>query len=157
MKHIKIPGFGEFDIEYLILDLNGTLAIDGIISESTYKKLEKLKEDFSIFIVSGDIHGNLNKHSESLGVNHISVKSEVSPGQQKLNFAISLGENNSICIGNGNSDVNMIKHAAIGIAVINPEGASLKALSVADIIVLNIDNALECIINTQRIIATLQC
>jgi soluble P-type ATPase len=50
----------------------------------------------------------------------------------------------------------MIKKAALGILVIQQEGASGELMSVSDIVCLSINDALSLLLNPLRIIATLR-
>jgi soluble P-type ATPase len=50
----------------------------------------------------------------------------------------------------------MLKNAALGIVVIQKEGATVKSLENADIVCNNIIDALELLKNPLRIIATLR-
>jgi soluble P-type ATPase len=50
----------------------------------------------------------------------------------------------------------MVKEAALGIAVIEKEGAAVETLLAADIVCGNILDALELLLNPKRLIATLR-
>ena len=50
----------------------------------------------------------------------------------------------------------MIEHAALGIAVIGPEGSAVTSLLRADIAVSDIRAALELLVHPKRLIATLR-
>ncbi|CAD7769518.1 hypothetical protein BLFGPEAP_00169 [Candidatus Methanoperedenaceae archaeon GB50] len=53
--NISIPGWGQLDIKYLILDLNGTLALDGKLLPGVKKRLKHLSTIFErIFILTAD-------------------------------------------------------------------------------------------------------
>ena len=61
-----------------------------------------------------------------------------------------------IGIGNGRNDMLMIKAAAIGIVVIQKEGAATETLAVADIVCTSVIDALEAINNPKSLMATLR-
>lgn len=152
---LKISGYGEFQIEHVVFDLNGTLAVDGLISEDVRLRIRELGERLNVIIASADIHGNLQALANSLGVEHL----KPGPGtttRRKLALVKRLGPASTVAIGNGASDAEMLREAAIGIAVIGPEGASPKALLSADIIVNDISDALDCLLNSLRMTATLR-
>ena len=67
-----------------------------------------------------------------------------------------LGKGKTICIGNGSNDAAMLKEAAIGICVLGKEGASVRALINSDLVVTDINSALDLILHTDRLIATLR-
>lgn len=71
-------------------------------------------------------------------------------------YTAQLGRGNTVCIGNGRNDKLMLQAAALGIAVIGPEGASLDAIHAADIVVPDILAALDLLCNPLRLVATLR-
>ncbi len=152
---LKIPGYGEFQIEHVVFDLNGTLAVDGLILDDVRLRIRELVEELDVIIASADTHGNLQALAYSLGVDYL----KPGPGtttQRKLALVRRLGSASTVAIGNGASDAEMLREAAIGIAVIGPEGASPKALLSADIVVNDISDALDCLLNPLRMTATLR-
>ncbi|HKJ46485.1 MAG TPA: hypothetical protein VJ991_11715, partial [Balneolales bacterium] len=58
--------------------------------------------------------------------------------------------------GNGRNDRLMLDEAAVGIAVIQKEGASFQSLQAADVICTNIIDALELLVYPKRLTATLR-
>ena len=74
----------------------------------------------------------------------------------KLEFLNTLDAKQCIAIGNGNIDAKMLKHAAIGIAVLGDEGLSKKAFENSDIVVKSIEDAFNLILDPKKIIATLR-
>ena len=58
-------------------------------------------------------------------------------------------------IGNGSNDQLILKEAALGIAVLGDEGLSVSAIKSADIVVKNIQNALDLFLKPKRLITTL--
>lgn len=73
MIEIIIPGFKTFELENLVLDLNGTLATDGIIPEKVIQKLNKLKQFLNIFIITAGTHGKLDEISEKISAKLVSI------------------------------------------------------------------------------------
>ena len=65
---IDIPGFKILELEYLILDYNGTIAADGMIPEDIVRRLKMLAEKFRIYIVTADTHGNAREACAKLPV-----------------------------------------------------------------------------------------
>ncbi len=45
---IEIPGFGELNLRYLLLDYNGTIATDGVIPDKVKERLETLSKELNI-------------------------------------------------------------------------------------------------------------
>jgi soluble P-type ATPase len=155
MIEIVIPGEGIVRLENLILDLNGTIALDGLIAPKVKATINALSQKLSIFILSADAHGNLSEVTKGIKAEVKSVASENSY-QQKQNFLKGLGPAKTAVIGNGMNDYLILKDARIGIAVIGKEGASSRALVASDIMVTNIADALDLFMYPLRIAATLR-
>jgi soluble P-type ATPase len=65
-------------------------------------------------------------------------------------------ESTCAAIGNGRNDRLMLGAAALGIAVIGPEGLHTEALTAADILALSIDEALGLLDDPRTLTATLR-
>ena len=76
--------------------------------------------------------------------------------EAKLDYIKKLGAHTVIAVGNGANDAAMLERAALGIAVIGPEGAAVKTLLFADVIAPDIHSALELLLFPKRLIATLR-
>jgi soluble P-type ATPase len=59
-------------------------------------------------------------------------------------------------VGNGRNDRLMLKAAALGIAVLQKEGAAASALAAADLVLPNITDALDALEHPLRLIASLR-
>ena len=62
----------------------------------------------------------------------------------------------TICVGNGYNDIPMFKESILTIAVIEGEGACGKLLLNADIVTRSIIDAIEIILNENKVKATLR-
>ena len=49
---ISIPGFGELNLSYLVMDYNGTLAIDGILINGVKEALMTLSERTQLHVLT---------------------------------------------------------------------------------------------------------
>jgi soluble P-type ATPase len=67
-----------------------------------------------------------------------------------------LGAARTACIGNGRNDELMLKTAALGIAVLQREGAASVTLAAADLIVPTITEALDLLAKPLRLVASLR-
>jgi len=76
--------------------------------------------------------------------------------EQKADYVRALGAPNVAAIGNGANDVDMLKAAALGIAVVGHEGTAYEALAAADVVTHNIFDAIELLLHSKRLIATLR-
>jgi len=61
-----------------------------------------------------------------------------------------------VALGNGNNDRRMLKAAGVGIAVSEGEGCAVDAITSADILVNGAMDALNLLLNTKRLKATLR-
>ena len=50
----------------------------------------------------------------------------------------------------------MLQEAALGIAVLGPEGLAAEALLAADVVVASIEDALDLLLRPHRLVATLR-
>jgi len=155
MINIIIPGWGNMEIENLILDLNGTLSTDGEISPIVKEKLDQLSRDLNIYILTADTQGNAEQIVSDLEVTLVKVPEEGS-AQRKLKFLESLDPSRTVAIGNGNNDRLMLKEAALGILVLGEEGVSVSTLKDSDLLVKSISDALDLFLKPKRLIATLR-
>lgn len=152
---ITIPGTGTLDIKNIILDYNGTLAVDGILINGVKEIINELSGHFKIHVITADTFGGAE--SALSGANCTFTKIE--PGNQteaKLQFLIECGKNNTACIGNGKNDRYMLKESILGISVIQGEGVFTETLIMSDIVSPDILNALELFRNPKRLIATMR-
>lgn len=155
MIKINIPSYGELNISHLVFDYNGTIAVDGKISDNVKGKLKLLKKEIDIHILTADTYGNARENLKEIDVD-LHIISKENGTQDKVNFIKGLGSNNVIAIGNGNNDVLMIKEARVGICIVGKEGCSSKVLLNSDIVVNSINDCLNMLINTNRLKATLR-
>jgi len=138
-----------------VLDLNGTIAVDGEIIEGVEGRLHQISRLVNISIVTADTHGSAQRLGEGLDINI----SRIEPGRedaQKLALVEQLGKENTICIGNGSNDVSMLRESALGICVVGREGLSFEATMSSDLMVLDINDALDLLLKPDRLVATLR-
>jgi len=57
MLKIDIPGRGVLELKYLLLDYNGTLALDGYLLNSVPDLIHQLAEFLEIHILTADTFG----------------------------------------------------------------------------------------------------
>ena len=71
-------------------------------------------------------------------------------------YVARLGPGRTVCIGNGRNDRLMLRSAALGIAVLQAEGAAGVTLAGADIVVPAVTDALDLLGRPLRLIASLR-
>lgn len=135
-----------------MLDVNGTLTNRGELIDDVEAQLRKLQETMEVHLVSADTFGSLAHVASVLGVD----SNVVDDGVQKASFVWQLGAHRCAAIGNGANDEAMLREAALGIAVIGPEGAATSTLRAADIVCRSIGDALRLVLDDQALAATLR-
>lgn len=155
MIDLDIPGFGAFAIKYLVVDYNGTLALDGNLLPGVREVLAMLAPLLEIHVITADTFGLAAQHLSDLPVT-LTILPDGHQAEAKLDHVKSLGADSVIAIGNGRNDRKMLEAAAVGIFTIQKEGGALRALSRADVVTTNILDALELLRYPKRLIATLR-
>ncbi len=152
MIELDIPGRGSYQLEHLVFDVNGTLAVDGILLEGIVERITALRAHLNIHLLTADTHGRQDVIDATLGLE----AQRIGTSAGKLRYVLDLGADRVVAIGNGANDVGMLRAAALGIAVLGPEGTAADAIDAADIVVPGIITALELLLNPRRIVATLR-
>ena len=155
MISIVIPGWGNIEIENIVLDLNGTIATDGKIPLDVREKINLLSEKVTIYILTADTQGTAEEEVRGMNADMIKIAEEDSKNR-KFEFLKTFDFEKTVAIGNGNNDQLILKEAALGIAVLGEEGMSVLAMKNADIIVKNISDALDLLLKPKRLMATLR-
>ena len=154
MLNIKIPGREEMTLSHLILDYNGTIAEDGAIIESIRPRLAQLSEKLSIYVITADTHGTAAQRCAGLPLQVLTFPT-TRVGQIKAEEARKLS-GRVVTIGNGFNDIQMSDAADLSICVMGKEGCCGTLLSHCDVVVTSIDDALNLLIKTDRLRATLR-
>jgi P-type E1-E2 ATPase len=155
MIELSIPGIDDLTLEHVVFDVNGTLAVDGVLVEGVAERLTGLGERLVIHMLTADTHGGQAAIDAALGL----TARRVQRGQereQKAAFVRELGAERVVAVGNGGNDVGMLGEAALGIAVIGTEGLNVEALYAADVVVASPLDALDLLLNPSRLVATLR-
>ena len=155
MIEIAIPGRGNYTIKNVVVDLNGTIAVDGKIIQGVKEKVAILSQELDIFLVTADMNKNAERLVKDLPVTLYKIK-EGEENNQKLQVVLKQGKDNTVSIGNGCNDISMLKESAIGICVVGGEGASAEAMMASDLVVSTINDALDLLLKPHRLKATLR-
>jgi soluble P-type ATPase len=54
---VRVPGFGVLALAHLVLDFNGTLAVDGTLLPGVKRRLDRLARSVRIHVVTADTFG----------------------------------------------------------------------------------------------------
>ncbi len=155
MIKIDIPGFGTLRLDFLVSDFNGTLASDGKLIRGTASRLRAISSLLDIHVATADTFGSARQELGELKCTVHIVKGR-KQDVQKQKLVEKLGSSHVVSIGNGMNDTRMLDVSKLSIAVIGCEGASAAALYAADICVRDVTEALDLLINTERMKATLR-
>lgn len=155
MITVDAPGWGKRNIEHIVFDFNGTLAVDGRLIDGVEERLMKLSIKARIYICSADYHGTVADETRRFDL-ALKVLKTADQSMEKAEFIRRLGPLKVAAIGNGSADAQMLGEAALGIAVIGPEGACPQTINAADIVCGDILEALDLLLATKRLAATLQ-
>ena len=66
MLEIDIPHRRKLRIENVLLDVNGTLSLDGRIGKKVQEELLRLKEEFRVILLTADTFGTVAKWGRKL-------------------------------------------------------------------------------------------
>lgn len=155
MITVSIPRFGELRLEHLVLDYNGTLAIDGGLIDGVAEELRLLAKDVHLHIVTADTFGRAQESLKDLPV-ELQIVEKGTEEVAKRDYMTRLGPDSVVAIGNGRNDRLMMRYARIGIAVMQEEGVAEETLAVADVVCPGILSALRLFRHPLRLVATLR-
>ena len=154
MLNIQIPGRELMSLSHLVLDYNGTIAEDGNIIEGIRPRLADLSKDLSIYVITADTHGTAARKCEGLPLQVLTFPTpEVGKIKAEQVEKLSGGV---VTIGNGFNDIQMSDVADLSICVNGKEGCCGALLAHTDIVVTSIEDALDLLLKTGRIRATLR-
>jgi len=152
---LNIPGRGLIQLEHLVSDVNGTLALDGQLLDGAPKALLALGDRLHLHLLTADTHGRQAQIDDQLGLQAVRIP----PGSEakaKAAYVHELGSENVVALGQGANDASMLHEAAIGIAVASVEGLAIESLNSADVVVPDIIAAFELLEHPTRLVATLR-
>ena len=155
MIKIEISGMNALEIEHVVLDYNGTIAINGELIEGVVERLAVLSALVDVHVLTADTYGSVHEQCRDLNLS-VDVIGKYHQDREKLHFIESLKSEYCIAIGNGRNDVLMLERAALGIGVIQGEGMSTKTLMSSDVVFTSINDALDALLHPNRLIATLR-
>jgi soluble P-type ATPase len=155
---VDIPGQGRLDLRHLVLDYNGTLALDGKLIPGVAERLNRLAcgpYDLGVRVITADTFGLAREHLGVVDCECLIIGAD-NQDQAKLEFIQGLGPENVAAVGNGRNDRLMLGAAALGLAIIGEEGAAVPALLAAHVACPSILAALDLLLHPLRLAATLR-
>jgi P-type E1-E2 ATPase len=155
MIELTIPGRGPLRLQHLVTDVNGTLAVDGVLIDGLAKRIASLRDRLEIHLLTADTHGRQASIDEQLNLQAIRVR----PGNEaetKAEFVRKLGAETVAAVGQGANDAGMLEAAALGICVMSREGVAVETMLAADLVVPDVFAAFEMLDKPVRILASLR-
>jgi P-type E1-E2 ATPase len=156
MLEVEIPGRGALRLAHLVLDVNGTIALDGVLLPGVADRLRALGGSLAIHLLTADTHGRQDELDRALGLSATRLTTDRSQAEQKAEHVRRLGAAAVAAVGNGANDALMLREAALGVAVVGGEGAAVAAVREADVVVTDVLAALDLLLNPRRLVATLR-
>jgi soluble P-type ATPase len=155
MIQINIPGNKSLQIKNLVLDYNGTVAVDGRLITGVKDRLNALADNIRVHVLTADTFGKCGEQLSDVNCT-LFVLPQGGQDKGKLNYIQQLGAEHTVCVGNGRNDQLMLKESALGIAVILAEGAAVETVMAADVVCTDILSALDLLSHPLRLTATLR-
>jgi P-type E1-E2 ATPase len=155
MIDIAIPGRPPLKLQHLVMDVNGTLALDGILIDGVASRIAGLRKRLTLHLLTADTLGRQSAIDQALDL----TATRLAPGreqQQKRSFVQKLGASTVVAIGQGANDAGMLKAAGLGICVLSLEGAAVESLNASDVVVPHILAAFDLLDKPLRLVASLR-
>ena len=154
MIFIERPSQGNLEIEFILIDFEGTLALDRRVHPKAKDKINLLSKRAKIYILTKEEKEHAEEVLKKVKAEIIYL-TEGESSQKKLDLLRQLGANRTVAIGNGADDVPMIEEAGLGICVLGKEGTFSEAIKKADVVFMNILDTLDFLLKPLRQKATL--
>lgn len=154
MLRIDLPGQPPLELNHLVLDFNGTLALRGAVVDGVAERVRRLGESLTLHCVTGDTFGTAKAALEGLPI-ELHVLPPTGQSVAKRDFATSL-EGGVCAIGNGWNDRLMLAQVDIGLAVMMNEGAASATIMAARAVFPSILDALDALLVPGRMVAVLR-
>jgi soluble P-type ATPase len=148
----EIPGAEPVEVDHLVCDVNGTLTDRGELIPGVRGRLERLRLDLQVHLLSADTRGRMAEISGTLRV----PAEAISRGDEKRACLERLGAERCVAIGNGLNDAPMLAVARIGFAILGPEGAAAATLAAADVVCESPTVALDLLLDPVALASTLR-
>jgi soluble P-type ATPase len=155
MIELTIPGRGPLRLQHLVTDVNGTLALDGMLMDGLTERIASLRDRLVVHLLTADTYGCQSLIDQQLDLTATRLTAGEEQAQKRL-YVEQLGADSVVAIGQGANDTLMLKAAALGICVMSHEGAAAETLMACDVVVPDIMAAFDLLDKPLRIVATLR-
>ena len=154
MISIQRPCQNHLEIDFILIDFEGTLASDRRVHPKAKDKINLLSRRTKIYILTKEKKELVEEALKKVKAEIIYlIEGEAS--QQKLDLLRQLGATRTVAIGNGADDAPMMEEAGLSICVMSKEGTSAEALKNANLLFMDILDALDFLLKPLRQKATL--
>lgn len=152
---IDIPGGESLEIEHIVSDYNGTIALDGELIDGVAELIEELSGQLTFHVITADTFGSVERELQGVPCKiH-----KIGPGEQdraKVEYIKDLGSSRVAAMGNGRNDILMLREATLGIGILHREGISTQTLMASEVVCSSPLDALGYFKNPKRLTATLR-
>ena len=152
---IEIPGRNTLEIQHIIFDYNGTIALDGKVIEGVAEKIQALSDRIDFHVITADTYGTAEKELEGVPCQVINL-SKSNEFKTKTDYLAFLGKEHCLSVGNGFNDKALLKQSILGIALIQDEWCCTETLISPDIVCKSLMYVFSFIEKPNRIKATLR-
>ncbi len=154
MIHIQRTGQEPLEINFILLDFEGTLASDRRVHPKAKDKVNLLSKRAKIYILTTEKKELVEETLRKVKAEIIYL-TEGESSQKKSDLVRQLGASRTVVVGNGADDGPMIAEAGFGICVVGKGGAFAEAVKNADVVFMDILDALDFLLKPLRQRATL--
>ena len=153
MIAIQRPGQPPLEADFLLIAFEGTLATDRRVHPKAKDKINLLSKRLKIYVLTTSERDAMEEALRRVKAEVVFIP-EGGASEAKLELLRQLGRERAVALGSGLSDVPMLEEAAFGICVLNREGTVAEAITKADLVVMNILDALDFLLKPLRQKAT---
>ncbi len=155
MIELDIPGRGVVQLSHLVLDFNGTLALDGALMDGVAQRLTRVAGVVRVHVVTADTFGKAAAELEGIDCT-VTVLEPENQTAAKKRYVDALGAGGVVAMGNGRNDRDMVKAAQVGVVTVLGEGAAVETLVAADVVCTSILDGLDLLLHPLRLKASLR-
>ena len=152
---IDIPGRETVEIQHVIFDYNGTIAIDGKLITDVKDKINQLADRVQFHVITADTYGTVAAELDGVNCTLVNLSSSAQ-FKRKTEYLSHLGADHTLSVGNGYNDKALLKQSRLGIALIQAEGVCTETLLNSDIVCLSIMDVFAYLETPNRLKATLR-
>jgi soluble P-type ATPase len=154
MIAIQRPGQAPLEIDFILIDFEGTLASDRRVHPKAKDKVNLLARRAKVHVLTIGEKAVAEEALKRVKADLFCAAAGESSGR-KLELLRQLGPLRTAVIGNGVDDVPMMGEAGLALCVISKEGTSVEAMKKAHLVVSNVLDALDFLLKPLRQEATL--